>query len=147
MELPILNFPRYAFRMTVRGEQKQIWDPLRGCWLCCTPEEWVRQHLLRWLIEEQGAVAQHIVQEYPVCVAGMPQRADIVVMDAAMRPLLLAECKAPGVRIDQATLAQAVRYNHAVNARYIMLTNGLQHYFYASDGAGGYSPCGIPPLR
>lgn len=59
---------------------------------------------------------------------GQPQRADVVVVDAAARPLLLAECKAPHIRIDGRTLAQAVRYNSVLGARYVVLTNGLCHY-------------------
>ena len=96
-----------------------------------TPEEWVRRHLLVFLVERCGACAKRIVQEYPVRLNGQPQRADVVVVDAAGQPLLLAECKAPDVKLDGRTLAQAVRYNSVLGARYILLTNGLTHYCYA----------------
>lgn len=141
-----LNFPAYRFRICLRGGAEHIWDPLRGAWLRCTPEEWVRQHVVRWLCEAQGVAGQHIVQEYPVCLSGTAQRADVVVARPGRSgPLLLAECKAPGVGIDAAALAQAVRYNSVVGARYLMLTDGLKHYFYGPDGAGGYMALSAPP--
>ncbi len=126
VNLPRLNFPAYRFR--VKGDT--VWDPLRGAWVKLTPEEWVRRHVVEWLIREQGVVAQYIVQEHPVELEGMTQRADIVVFDRQMRPELLVECKAPGVAIDGSVLAQAVRYNSVVGAARLMLTNGLEHYFY-----------------
>lgn len=125
MELPKLNFPPGRFR--IRGEQ--IWDSLRGKWVKLTPEEWVRRHVVAWLIEAQGVARQLIVQEYPVDVGGMAQRADIVVFDGA-NPELLVECKAPDVALDQGVLDQAMRYNAVVGARRVMLTNGLEHRFY-----------------
>ncbi len=130
MNLPRLNFPVYRFR--VRGAQ--IWDELRGKWVKLSPEEWVRQHVVRWLVDERGVVAQYIVQEYPVDISGTAQRADIVVFDAQAQPVLLVECKAPGVAIDRGVLDQAVRYNSVVGAREIMLTNGLEHRFYQKEG-------------
>ena len=71
---------------------------------------------------------------------GAPQRADVVVVDDAARPLVLCECKAPGIPIDRHVLAQAVRYNSVLGARYIVLTNGLKHYCYRCDEEGGCRP-------
>ncbi len=81
----------------------------------------------------------HIAQEYAVKLGRMVQRADAVVVDASGMPLLLAECKAPEVKIDGSVLDQAVRYNSVIGARYLLLTNGLSHYFYRFDG-NGYEP-------
>jgi hypothetical protein len=144
MSLPKLNFPPCALRVTRRGADDYVWDPLRGQWLRCTPEEWVRRHTIGWLTGSQGVTAQYIVQEYPVDICGMAQRADIVVMDADMRPRILVECKAPGVALDEAVLRQAVRYNSVVGARYIMLTNGLTHFFWKMDEKTGYTK--VPSL-
>lgn len=127
---PKLNFPPVKLRARRQGAQTEVWDEWRGCYLVLTPEEWVRRHLLVFLVERCGACAKRIVQEYPVRLNGQPQRADVVVVDAAGQPLLLAECKAPDVKLDGRTLAQAVRYNSVLGARYLVLTNGRSHYCY-----------------
>ncbi len=126
--LPKLNFPPVRLRARMRGGRTEVWDDLRGVWLVLTPEEWVRRHLVAYLAAHCGAQPRRIVEEYAVPLNGQPQRADVVVAGDDARPLLLAECKAPGVRIDRRTLAQAVRYNSVLGARYIVLTNGLRHY-------------------
>ena len=95
----------------------------------------MRRHLLAWLVGRCGVPAQSIGQEYPVDVNGQRQRADVVVCDDAGRPFLVAECKAPTVAIDCAVLDQVVRYNSVLGARYVMLTNGLRHFYCEySDG-------------
>ena len=153
---PKLNFPAVTLRARKRGSQTEVWDQWRGCYLVLTPEEWVRRHLLVFLAEHCGACAERIVQEYPVRLNGQPQRDDVVVVDAQGQPLLLAECKAPDVKLDGRTLAQAVRYNSVLGARYIVLTNGLSHYCYECGGGAcrplsrfpdlSDRPCGDGPL-
>ena len=127
---PKLNFPPVKLRARRQGAQTEVWDEWRGCYLVLTPEEWVRRHLIAYLETGCGAARRRIVQEYPVAMNGAPQRADVVVVDAAGQPLLLAECKAPDVKLDGRTLAQAVRYNSVLGARYLVLTNGRSHYCY-----------------
>ncbi len=123
---PSLNLPACSFRMRREGDLTRLWDPLRGQWLLLTPEEWVRQHMIRYLIDQRGAQAQYIVQEYPVNLNGQPQRADIVVTDRSGAPCLVVECKAPEVKLRRESLAQVVRYNSVLKAPYVALTNGLQ---------------------
>ena len=125
-----LNFPRYVFRLRVDAAPPQIWDGVRKRWLVLTPEEWVRRHLIGFLISHCGAQPMRIVQEYAVAMNGSPQRADVVVVDDRACPLMLVECKAAGIGIDRQVLAQAVRYNSVLGARYVVLTNGLVHYCY-----------------
>ena len=125
---PKLNFPPVKLRARRQGAQTEVWDEWRGCYLVLTPEEWVRRHLLVFLVERCGACAKRIVQEYPVRLNGQPQRADVVVVGDRAEPLVLAECKAPEIRIGERTLAQAVRYNSVLGARFVILTNGLRHY-------------------
>ena len=133
--LPKLNFPAIRLRARRREEQVEVWDDLRGIYLVLTPEEWVRRHLIGFLISHCGAQPMRIVQEYAVAMNGSPQRADVVVVDDRARPLVLVECKAAGIRIDRQVLAQAVRYNSVLGARYVVLTNGLTHYCYeCADG-------------
>lgn len=144
--LPKLNFPPIRLRARRRGggEEVEIWDPVRGIYLVLTPEEWVRQHLIAYLVSHCGVQPTRIVEEYAVPLNGQPQRADVVVVGDDARPLLLAECKAPGVSIGRQTLAQAVRYNSVLAARYLILTNGLTHY--CSEWRDGtYVRCGSFP--
>ena len=130
-----LIFPTISTRMREVDGEKYIWDMLRKKWLLLTPEEWVRQHTIAWLIESRGIPALRISQEYPVNINGQHQRADIVVIDESAKPYLLVECKAPEVAIDNEVVMQAIRYNAVVQARYILLTNGLSLYcFEYADG-------------
>ena len=96
-DYPRLNFPAVKLRISQRGEQMTVWDPLRGIYLVLTPEEWVRRHLIGFLISHCGAQPMRIVQEYAVAMNGSPQRADVVVVDDRARPLVLVECKAAGI--------------------------------------------------
>lgn len=127
---PTLAFPSVKLRARRRGADVEVWDELRGTWLVLTPEEWVRRHLVAYLVTACGAAPLRLVQEYPVALNGQPQRADVVVVDDTGRPLALAECKAPDIPIDRRVLAQAVRYNSVLGARYLLLTNGLKHFCY-----------------
>lgn len=129
-DLPKLNFPAAKLRISQRGEQWTVWDSLRGIYLVLNPEEWVRRHLIEFLISHCGAQPMRIVQEYAVAMNGSPQRADVVIVDDAARPLMLVECKAVQVKIDHQVLSQAVRYNSVLGARYVVLTNGITHYCY-----------------
>lgn len=145
---PKLNFPPVRLRAMKKDGANYVWDTMRGCWLLLTPEEWVRRHVLGYLTEHLGVEAAAIVQEYPAVVGGMPQRADIVVMGEGARSVMLVECKAPSVAIDSPVLDQAVRYNSTVGARYLMLTNGLKHYFYVTYDGRGYHPLdSVPDLK
>ena len=86
-----LNFPRYVFRLRMDAAPPQIWDGVRKRWLVLTPEEWVRQHLIRFLVEEKGAFAACVSQERPVELAGTRQRADVTVTGRDGRICLVAE--------------------------------------------------------
>lgn len=125
-----LCFPPIPARLKVESGTKEIWDSLRQRWLALTPEEWVRQHVIGWLVGARAIPQLRISQEYPVNVNGQRQRADIVVIDESAKPYLLVECKAPEVAIDNEVVMQAMRYNSIVGARYILLTNGLKLYCY-----------------
>lgn len=96
LRLPKLNFPAIRLRARQRGDNVEVWDALRGQYLVLTPEEWVRQHLVAYLVSHCGAQPGRLVAEYAVALNGQPQRADVVVVDDGGRPLLVAECKAPG---------------------------------------------------
>lgn len=125
-----LNFPAVKMRVKRVGDYIYVWDSLRGKYLLLTPEERVRRYAIEFLITHCNIPATSLVQEYPVTINGMSQRADIVAVDSSARPLLLVECKAPEVKIDADVFAQAVRYNSVVGAKYVILTNGITHFCY-----------------
>ena len=131
-ELPKLNFPAIRLRARRRGDAVEVWDALRGIYLVLTPEEWVRQHLIAYLVSHCGVLPKRVVQEYAVALNA--------------EPLLLAECKAPGIPVGRQTLAQAVRYNSVLGARYIILTNGLRHYCCECRDGGYVQLDGFPDL-
>ena len=141
MQLPKLNFPPIHLRAR-RGAngRTEIFDAVRGRWLVLTPEEWVRRHVVGYMLSNCGFLAQQIVEEYPVNINGMSQRADIVAIDGEARPAIVVECKEPNVCIDQSVLCQVVRYNSVLRCRYIVITNGVDCFSYAMAEDGTYTP-------
>ena len=139
--LPKLNFPpiHLKARRTANG-RTEIFDAVRGKWLVLTPEEWVRRHIVAFMLSHCGYVAQQIVEEYPVNINGMPQRADIVVLNSKAQPMIVVECKEPNVRIDRAVLDQVVRYNSVLRCRYIVVTNGIDTFSFAMSEECSYTP-------
>ena len=135
MKYPTLNYPAIQLRAR-RGAlgRTEIYDKVRGKWLVLTPEEWVRQHVIEFILSHCGVLPQQIIAEYPVNINGMAQRADIVVVESNTKPFMVVECKEPNVKIDQTVLCQVVRYNSIIGARYILLTNGIETYCYEYDG-------------
>lgn len=143
---PKLNFPAIRLRARRRDGQVEVWDDLRGLYLVLTPEEWVRQHLVACLVSHCGAQPKRIVEEYAVQLNGQSQRADVVVVDDRAEPLLVAECKAPEIPIDERVFSQAVRYNSVLGARYVVLTNGRVHYCYECCDGRYVQLSGFPQL-
>lgn len=129
-DFPKLALPPITLRVERSGKELRVLDAVRGMWLKLTPEEWVRRHVIGWLVG-RGVAPQQIVQEYPVALNGQPQRADLVVMDQQARPWLLVECKAADIPLSQSVLDQAARYNSIVQAPYLLITNGIRHACYA----------------
>ena len=129
-----LAFPRpYAFSTRTIEGRREILDPLRQQYVALTPEEWVRQNLVQFLIQDRGYPRGLMAAEKFLEVHGQPRRADLVVYDRQGCPLLLAECKEPSVNISQETFNQIAHYNRALRARYLLISNGVQHYCYAID--------------
>lgn len=129
-----LRYPVYPVRLKKESSRTLIFDFIRRRWLTLTPEEWVRQHLLNYLITVRGVPASLISIEKELTLNGTRKRYDVVVFDRAMKPWLVAECKAPYIAIDQAVIEQALRYNLVMKASHILLTNGVAEHIY--DAAG-----------
>ena len=123
-----LNLPAYEFRVTERDDRRVIYDPVRQTYVRLTPEEWVRQHFVQYLIQELGVPAGLLATEAAFPYEGRSWRADVVAHDRRGDPLLLVECKAPSVSIGQDAFDQGARYNLVLGAPYLVVTNGLTHY-------------------
>ena len=128
-----LNFPEYTFRFKNSENKVAIFDDIRKKFIVLTPEEWVRQHVVRYLLENKNFPKGHVNVEKIVKVNGMNKRYDIVVFRPDGSIYLIVECKAPAVPIAQTTFDQIARYNMTLNATHLMVTNGLSHYFCQMD--------------
>ncbi|OCB78556.1 type I restriction enzyme HsdR N-terminal domain-containing protein [Flavobacterium crassostreae] len=128
-----LNFSPYLFRFKNSENKVAIFDEIRKKFILLTPEEWVRQHVVRFLLEEKKYPKSLINVEKVLHVNDLRKRYDIVVYHCDGSIFLLVECKAPQIKIAQATFDQIARYNTTLKATYLMVTNGLNHYFCQMD--------------
>ncbi|MGB0788509.1 MAG: type I restriction enzyme HsdR N-terminal domain-containing protein [Marinirhabdus sp.] len=132
-----LDFPKYTFRFRDKGGKIFIFDFIRKKFVRLTPEEWVRQHLLKYLVKDKNYPALHINVEKKITLHQTTKRYDAVVYHRNGGIRLIAECKAPQVPITQAAFDQIARYNLATKAELLLLTNGLQHYVCRLDHENG----------
>jgi hypothetical protein len=128
-----LNFPTYSFRFKNSENKVAIFDEIRKKFILLTPEEWVRQHTLHYLLQDNKYPKSYINVEKLIKINTLNKRYDIVVFQPNGSIFLLIECKAPEVAITQKTFDQIARYNLALKAKYLMVTNGLNHYFCQMD--------------
>ena len=128
-----LNFQLYNFRFKNNENKVSIFDEIRKKFIILTPEEWVRQHVVQFLLEEKKYPKSLINVEKVLKVNGLRKRYDVVVFNSDGSIFILIECKAPEVKIAQTTFDQIARYNMTMNAQFLMVTNGLNHYFCQMD--------------
>lgn len=128
-----LNLPPFPARLEQRQGKPYVWDEWRNKMVRLTPEEWVRQHLMHYLVEHLGYPKQLLGTEVGLKVGTMSKRADALLYDRQLRPQMLIECKAPEVRLSDEVLMQAIRYNMALSVPYLLLSNGLEHVVYHID--------------
>ena len=132
-ELVQLNFPEnYQIRLKQAQDKLYIFCMIRKNWMIYTLEEWVRQHVLKFLVDELGYSTSAIALEVIIPINGMRKRADIVVYQQE-KPFIMVECKAPHIAINQATFDQIARYNIVLGGYYLMVTNGLNHFYCVMD--------------
>ena len=128
-----LNFPTYSFRFKNSENKVAIFDEIRKKFILLTPEEWVRQHTLHYLLQDNKYPKSYINVEKLIKINTLNKRYDIVVFQPNGSIFLLIECKAPEVAITQKTFDQIARYNLELKAKYLMVTNGQNHYFCQMD--------------
>ncbi|MBN2274982.1 MAG: type I restriction enzyme HsdR N-terminal domain-containing protein [Bacteroidales bacterium] len=123
-----LNLPTYFFRIKEVNSKKYIFDEIRRRFVVLTPEEWVRQHMIKFLIVDRHFPLTLFSIEKKHVHNRMVRRCDFIVYDRQGNPLLVAECKAPSIEIGQQVFDQASRYNQQFNAPYLLITNGNKHF-------------------
>lgn len=128
-----LNLPPFPFKISNDNGQLSLFDVIRKRNIIITPEEWVRQHFVQYLIQQKGYPKSLIKLEGGHRLHGKAKRSDIVIYNTAGEKILLVECKAPGVTIDQKTFDQVARYNMVHKVKLLAVTNGLEHYYCAID--------------
>ena len=133
LNLPVLNFPVYEFRIKDENGALKIFDLARKKFVALTPEEWVRQHLMHYLSKDKGYPVGLMKVEKEFKYNKLSKRADIIVCDRTGAPLLMAECKSLEVEITQGVFDQAVRYNLVMDVQLMILSNGIKHFCFQLD--------------
>ncbi len=129
-----LNLPEYQFKIQrAEGGKLYIFDEIRKKNILLTPEEWVRQNFIRHMNEEHKIPLSLMILEKEVLLNGQKKRIDILVYDTAGKPNILVECKATNIKISQETFDQAARYNMVTSVPYLIVTNGLEHFYSFID--------------
>ena len=128
-----LNLPQYPLDIKTGGAQEVVFDKIRKKYVVLTPEEWVRQHFVNYLIYDLKYPKSLIKIESGMVVNNLGKRTDIVVYNRAIEPLLLVECKASRVLLNDKAMEQLAIYNRTMKAEFLVLTNGLKHYCCKMD--------------
>lgn len=128
-----LQFREYSFRFKNSENKLWIFDEIRKKFVVLNPEEWVRQHVVQYLIQEKNYSKNLINVEKQLILNNTTKRYDVVVYNSDGSVSIIVECKAPSIKITQDTFDQIARYNLSLDASYLMVTNGLEHYFCEID--------------
>lgn len=136
MTFPRLNIPLTKVKTSVIDGIEKIFDPLRGKFVALTPEEYVRQQFTVWLRNSFHYPSSLMANEIGVKVNGMSKRCDTIIFRPDGTPLIIVEYKAPDVKITQDTFDQIVRYNMTLRAKYLVVSNGLNHFCCVIDYEG-----------
>lgn len=132
-----LNLPEYLFKFQKKNEKTYIFDPFRKKYVVLTPEEWVRQNFLSYLVAEKGYKHSLIVVEASIKYDRMHKRCDALVYNSKGEKVMIIECKSTAVKLSQVVFDQAIRYNYPLGVKYLTITNGLSHYCCEIDYSSG----------
>jgi hypothetical protein len=119
-----IDYPTPAFRIKKENDKEYIFDALRKKWLLLTPEEWVRQNFIQYLLQVKKYPSTLIAVEKEISLGELKKRFDILVYDNNHQPWMMIECKAAEVKLDETVLQQVLRYNMSIPVEYIIITNG-----------------------
>ena len=123
-----LNLPKFNFKNRLVDNTIQIFDEVRKGYFKLTPEEWVRQHVINYLVFHKNYPIGLMQVEKLIKYNKLNTRADLIVNDRDLNPVILVECKAPSVKIGKDAFDQIAKYNFSLKAKYLFVTNGLTHY-------------------
>ena len=132
-----LNLPKTELKVTTKAGKPHVFDFLRRKYVTLTPEEWVRQQFVHFLVDSKGYPAECIGNEVSIRLGSMRKRCDTVVYGREAEPLMIVEYKSPGVEITQQVFDQISRYNIRLRVKWLIVSNGLQHYCCHIDYANG----------
>ena len=128
-----LNLPRYEISVKRNGEHLTIFDFLRRRHVALTPEEWVRQHFVHFLVEHKGYPKGLLANEVELSVGEKNLRCDSILYDPSLKPRMIVEYKAPSVVVTQKVFQQIATYNLLLHVDYLVVSNGLTHYCVKMD--------------
>ena len=128
-----LNLPPYAVKITSKGDKQLIFDFLRRKYVALTPEEWVRQHFVHFLVEHKGYPKGLLANEVELKIGEKRLRCDTLLYTSETQPRMIVEYKAPDIALQQKTFDQISAYNLLLKVDYLIVSNGLQHYVCKMD--------------
>ncbi len=128
-----LNLPQYDIKIGGTKEKPTIFDSLRRRFVALTPEEWVRQHFIHFLIEHKGYPQAYLANEMELRIGSKKLRCDSVLYNNVLKPRMIIEYKAPSVALRQKVFDQISVYNMLLHVDYLVVSNGLQHYCCKMD--------------
>ena len=128
-----LNLPTFEVKMKEDGIKKMIFDVIRRKYVALTPEEWVRQHFVHYLIEQLGYPQELLANEVEVTLNGTSKRCDTVLYDRELKARMIVEYKAADIPITQKIFNQIMRYNMVLRVDYLVVSNGISHYCCKMD--------------
>ncbi len=129
-----LKYPTFNIRIKNESGKTLVFDKVRKKWFVLTPEEWVRQHLINFLITVKHYPLSLISVEKEIELNNTKKRYDVVVYNSQLKPILLVECKSPDVKITESTLEQTLRYNLILGVKYLLVSNGLVDFAIKIEG-------------
>lgn len=129
----LLNLPSFEVKIVINQGKRLIFDSIRKKYVALTPEEWVRQHFVNWLVTEKGYPASLMANEVQIQLNSTRKRCDTVLYDTSLRARMIVEYKSPDVEITQHVFDQITRYNMVLKVKYLVVSNGLHHYCCCVD--------------
>jgi len=123
-----ISYPEPDFRIKKNNGKEFLFDSLRKKWLLLTPEEWVRQNFVQYLVLTMKYPSSLIAMEKEIWLGDLKKRFDVLVYNKDHQPWMIVECKGPDIKLNDETLQQALRYNISVPAEFLVITNG--HYSF-----------------
>ena len=139
-----LNLPNAPLKITEKDQKLYVTCLLRKKQVVLTPEEWVRQHLIHYLVAYKSLVQGRLALEVSLKVNSLSKRADIVYYDETLHPQLVVECKAPEIKLTSETVFQIATYNSQLNSKFLLISNGLDHFIFENSNGSLVSLDDLP---